>query len=105
MIIAKPLKAGTVVAIKLIGGTADIVARLVDDYKGGDVVVRRPIEAHMVQGQQGGLGLAFAPFSLAAEDEQVFRFPRDKMLVDPFAARSEVTSTYNEQTTSLKLPG
>ena len=103
MLVSKPLKAGEVVALKPLSGP-DIIARLVDDYTGGDhIVVRKPIEAHMVQGNQGSLGLAFSPFSLAAADDQVFRFPRDKFMVDPFLARDEVKKTYTEQTSSLKL--
>jgi hypothetical protein len=105
MLISKPLSVGDVVALKPITGP-DIIARLEEAYTGGDhVVVRRPIEAHMVQGEGGGLGLAFSPFSLAASDDQVFKFPRDKLLVDPFIAREEVKTTYLERTTSLKLPG
>jgi hypothetical protein len=104
MLIAKPLAVGDVVALKQLNGP-DIVARLAEVYKTGDeaVVVRRPIEAHPVN-SGGGLALAFAPFSLCASDDQVFRIPRSALMVDPFPARSEITTTYNEQTTSLKLP-
>jgi hypothetical protein len=103
MLISKPLTAGAVVVLKMLREGPDVVGRLTEDYANGDYVsIRKPIEAHMVNGQTG-LGLAFAPFSLAAEDDQVFRIPRTALLVDPFPARAEVLKTYTEHTSSLKL--
>lgn len=105
MLISKPIETGDIVALKPLTGP-DIVGRLAATYRAGDthVSIRRPIEAHVVQSQGGGLGLAFAPFSLCASDEQVFSIPCTSLMVDPFLARDEVKNTYLEQTTGLVTP-
>lgn len=104
MLIAKPLAVGDVVALKPLTGS-DIIGRLAEPFKTGDaaVVLRKPVEAHVMQTGGGGLGLAFSPLSLCAPDDHIFRIPRAGLLVDPFPCRDEVKKTYNEQTTSLAI--
>lgn len=98
------LKKGDIVALKPVEGP-DIIARLAEDFNTLDAAVKisRPLEGHVVNGQ-GGLGIAFMPFSLSASDDQVFAFPVARLLVDPFPAREEVSSTYIAQTTSILTP-
>lgn len=105
MLIPKPLATGEVVALKQLNGP-DLVGRLAEDFKSGDnvVVLRKVIEAHVVNSGGGGLGLAFAPFSLCAADDQTFRIPTSALMVAPFPAREEVKNTYNEQTSSIVQP-
>jgi hypothetical protein len=99
------LAVGDIVVLKPVTGN-DIIGRLSEPFNTSDtkVSLSRPVEAHMVQDRSGGVGLAFAPFSLAARDEQVFHIPVSNLLVSPFLARDEVKKTYNEQTTSLAMP-
>ena len=97
------IAAGEVVALKPLDGP-DIIGRVALDYKGTDeIALRKPVNAHVVQSPEGGLGLAFSPYSLCSKDDHIFRFSLDRLAVAPFLARDEVKKTYNEQTTSLKL--
>lgn len=96
------VSAGDVVVLKVKDMEGEVIARVVS-HENQQVKIVKPLVAHVVQ-QQGGIGLAFMPFSLAARDEQEFTILHSQLLVDPFLARDEVKSTYLEQTTSLQLP-
>lgn len=99
------LTKGDVVVVKLNNHPVEIVARLEEDFTSTstEIVMRRPLEAHLVQ-SQSGVGIAFMPFSMTARDDQLFRFATANLLVPPFPARDEVGKSYIEQTTSLKMP-
>ena len=93
---------GDVVVLKVRDMEGEIIARVVK-YADQRMTVTKPLVAHVMQ-QQGGIGLAFMPFSLSARDSEEFEFGEDMLMVKPFLARDEVKSTYLEQTTSLQLP-
>jgi hypothetical protein len=99
----KSVTVGDVVVLKVRDFEGEVIGRVVtyDDHQ--NIKIVKPLVAHVVQ-QQGGIGLAFMPFSLSARDEQEFVFDLTELMVTPFLARDEVKSTYLEQTTSLQLP-
>jgi hypothetical protein len=102
----KSVSAGDVVVLKVRDVEGEVIARVVsysDTTTDQHIKIVKPLVAHVVQ-QQGGIGLAFMPFSLSARDEQEFEFSPTQLLLAPFLARDEVKTTYLEQTTSLKLP-
>lgn len=105
MIVAKPLTAGNVVILKMRSGS-EIVARLSQEFKEGDktVAITKPLQLHPMQDEKGSLSLGFMPFSLAADDAQVFHIAVDNLLVNPFPARKEVSDSFMANTSSIVMP-
>lgn len=105
MIVATPLTAGNVVILKLRSGT-EVVARLSHAFSRGDqtVMITKPLQLQPMQDEHGNLSLGYVPFSLAADDNQVFTLPVENLLVDPFAARKEVADSFMANTSSIVMP-
>lgn len=105
MIVAKPLMAGSVVILKLRSGS-EVVARLSQEFGKGDTVVSvaKPLQLQPMQDENGQLSLGYMPFSLAADDGQVFNFATENLLVDPFPARKEVADSFMANTISIVMP-
>lgn len=105
MIVSKPLTAGAVVILKLKSGS-EIVGRLSAAFSRGEAIVQlaKPLQLQPMQDESGQLSLGYVPFSLAADDAQVFTFTAESLLVDPFPARKEVSDSFTANTSSIVMP-
>lgn len=86
---------------KLVGG-AELIAELVRTGDDG-IVIRRPLQVHVIKGQNGEGHLAFAQWSMVATDDEVVLNPW-ALVAQPMTAIDEVARSYVEQTSGIALP-
>lgn len=97
----KEVKAGDIVAVKLVNGE-DILAKLVS-VDGDDYVIVRPVILHLVPVGNGQASVNFAPFSLGLDDATSLTINVSKMLYRPIEARKDAASQYIRSTTGLEI--
>lgn len=105
-LLPKPMTVNSTVILKLKSG-AEVVGRLAQAFEAGATYVSltKVLQLQPMQDPKTGeLSLGYVPFSLSADDNQVFRFSTDNLMVDPYPARKEVADSFQQSTSSIVMP-
>jgi hypothetical protein len=92
-------EAGKTVVLRLVTGE-ELVGRVHSvDEKTISITKPIAIQMRMVSAQEAGLG--FAPFMGAVDEDSIFTFSFDRLVVAPMAPREDIDNSYLHATTGL----